>query len=42
MIEITLKDGSKMQVEEGSSILDVAKHDKPGIGNESFIGRSRR
>ncbi len=38
MVKITLKDGSKMEVEKGSSILDVAKKISEGLARVATCG----
>ena len=38
MLEITLKDGSKMEVKENSSILEVAKKISEGLARNATCG----
>ncbi len=39
MIEVELKDGSKIEVKEGSSILEVAKQISEGLARNAMAGR---
>ena len=39
MIQITLKDGSKMEVEKGSSILDIATQISQGLARNATAGK---
>ena len=39
MITITLKDGSKREVEKGQSVLDVAKQISEGLARNAMAGR---
>ena len=38
MIKVTLKDGSSMEVEKGSSILEVAKKISEGLARNATAG----
>ena len=38
MINIELKDGSKIQVEEGLSILEIAKKISEGLARKAMVG----
>ena len=38
MIKVTLKDGSKLEVNEGESILDVAKRISEGLARNATCG----
>ena len=39
MIKVELKDGSKIEVKEGSSILEVAKQISEGLARNAMAGR---
>ena len=39
MIKVELKDGSKIEVEEGKTILEVAKQISEGLARNSLVGR---
>ena len=39
MIKVELKDGSKLEVEEGKSILEIAKQISEGLARNSLAGR---
>ena len=39
MIKVELKDGSKIEVKEGSSILDIAKQISEGLARNAMAGR---
>lgn len=39
MVKVELKDGSKLEVNEGSSILEVAKQISEGLARNALAGR---
>ena len=39
MVKVELKDGSKMEVQEGSSILEVAKQISEGLARNAMAGK---